>query len=98
ALVWSALTALRAARRRSRQGRVESYFQDAQRIVARFASAATPDARRAARDALAALRERAVEELAAERLEANPSLVILMEYAGAPLDAADRALAVQPGE
>lgn len=80
ALAWSAVTAFRSARRAARRDRVEARIAEIQAIAAR--GQASPDARgrREAIEALVAARDRAITELAAEKLDANDSFVILQQY------------------
>ncbi len=92
ALLWSGLTALRAARRRSRRGRIERHYEEAQRL-ATLLRAGDLAALRDAREGLAALRARAFDELAAEQLEANESFTILLDYLTSLLAEADRVAA-----
>lgn len=90
ALIWSAIAALAAARRGRRRARIEHRFASAQRIAIRARSAEDPDEMRALRDELVAFREQALEDLAAEQLEANEAFVILQDYVTAQIAEIER--------
>jgi TRAP transporter TAXI family solute receptor len=92
ALVWSAFTALRAWRQRSRKGRIEDYYQDTRTAAAEVREGATVDQVRAAQRRLEEIRSRAFEELMGERLEANESFTILQDYLSAELARVRRVL------
>lgn len=92
ALLFSAVSALRVARRQARRNRVETHYEEARRIVASLAGA-DREVRQRAREQLAAVRERALGELAQERLDANEGFVILQQYISAHLAEIDHALA-----
>jgi TRAP transporter TAXI family solute receptor len=83
ALVWSAITAFRSARRAARRDRVEARLAEVQAIAARGQAATDAAGRREAIDALVVARDRAIVELAAEKLDANDSFVILQQYVAA---------------
>jgi TRAP transporter TAXI family solute receptor len=79
ALVWSALSAFASARRAARRDRVEERIAEVQAIAAR-GQAGDAAARRTAVAELMAARDRTIAELAAEKLDANDSFVILQHY------------------
>ncbi len=74
------VTALRAARRQSRKGRVEAYYEEVQRLAVRLREALDADARSDVANALRAVRSRAMDGLASEELDANESFTILLAY------------------
>jgi hypothetical protein len=90
ALLWSGLTAFRAARRQTRRSRIETHYETARRLAADAAAAESTDELRAARCALAAARDLAFSELEAERLDANEGFVILQRYLDTAIDELDR--------
>lgn len=90
ALLWSAAAALAAARRGRRRARIEERFRSARELAVRARSLDDPDAMRAARDQLVAFRERAIEDLAAEQLDANDAFVILQDYVTAQIAELER--------
>lgn len=92
ALLFSGFSALRAARRQARRNRVETHYEEARRIVAGL-DGADDEQRRRAREQLAAVRERALGELAQEQLDANEGFVILQQYISAHLAEIDHGLA-----
>ncbi len=89
ALLFSAVSALRAARRQARRSRIETHCQDARKIVAALVPDDPASVKRT-RDELAAVRERALGELAEERLDANEAFVILQDYLTAHIRELDR--------
>jgi TRAP transporter TAXI family solute receptor len=89
ALLWSAFSALRAARRQKAKNRVENHLVAARGIVAGLADAGAEELA-AARAKLVETRERAVTELADEKLEANDAFAILLDYVGAQIEEIDR--------
>lgn len=91
AILWSAVSTWRGARRAVQRGRIEEHLEAAQKIAAAARDAATPEARRAQIAELVRARDRAVLELAAERLEPNESFVILQQYLGAQIADLERA-------
>jgi TRAP transporter TAXI family solute receptor len=91
AIIWSALSAWRGARRAVQRGRIEEHLEAAQRIAAEARAASSHAERREKLAALVRERDRAVLELAAERLEANESFVILQQYLGAQIADLERA-------
>jgi TRAP transporter TAXI family solute receptor len=92
ALIWSAFTALRAWRQRSRKGRIEDYYSDTKAAAAELREGATIDQMRAAQRRLEEIRSRAFDELMGERLEANESFTILQDYLSAELARVRRVL------
>lgn len=80
AIVWSGLTALSSWRRVSRRDRVEERIAEVHAIASRGAASRDAEERREAVRQLSAARDRAIAELAAEKLEPNESFVILLEY------------------
>jgi hypothetical protein len=89
ALLWSAFSALRAARRQKQRNRVENYL-----IAARNVVSATGDAGEAelleARRRLVETREKAIGELADEKLDANDAFAILLDYRASQIAELDR--------
>lgn len=85
AILWSAVSAWNSARRALQRGRIEERLEVAQRIAAEGRAALDAETRRAKVDELVRERDRAVLELAAERLEANQSFVILQQYIAAQI-------------
>lgn len=96
ALVWSALTALTSARRAWRRDRVEARMTEVQAIAMRGQKATTRPERQAAIDALVEARDKALAELAAEKLDANDSFVILQQYLAARIAELERGLSALP--
>jgi TRAP transporter TAXI family solute receptor len=96
ALVWSAITAFTSARRARRRDRVEARLTEVAAIALRGQKAATRRERQAAIDALVEARDRALAELAAEKLDANDSFVILQQYVAARIAELERGLAALP--
>lgn len=92
ALIWSALSALAAARRGKRQTRVEHRLKEARGLAAKGREADAPEAIREVRDALVALRDLSIEDLEEERLDANSGFVILSDYLAAQIAELDRRL------
>jgi TRAP transporter TAXI family solute receptor len=92
AVVWSAFTALRAWRQRSRKGRIEDYYADTKAAAAELREGAPIDQMRAAQRRLEEIRARAFDELMGERLEANESFTILQDYLSAELARVRRVL------
>lgn len=80
AILWSGLTALQSWRRVSRRDRVEERIAEVHAIAAKGAASRDPAERREAVRLLCAARDRAIAELAAEKLEPNESFVILQDY------------------
>ncbi len=80
ALIWSAISALAAARRGSRRSRIEHRLGLARALAARARAASDPDELSAVHDELIALREQALEDLEQERLDANDGFRILQDY------------------
>ncbi len=93
ALIWSAFAALAAARRGRRRARIEHRFADARAIAARARASSDAEAMLALRDELVAFRERALEELAAQQLEANEAYTILQDYVTAQIAELERRIA-----
>lgn len=91
ALVWSAITAFRSARRAARRDRVEARLAEVHAIAARGEASEDAAGRREAIAALVAARDRAIAELAAEKLDANDSFVILQQYVAARITELGRA-------
>lgn len=89
ALLWSAFSALRVARRQKQKNRVEHHLVAARGIVAGLADD-DPEQRARIRAQLVEARERAVAELADEKLEPNDAFAILLAYLGAQIDELDR--------
>ena len=85
ALIWSGLSALGSARRRSHRDRIEARYEEALALAKRARDGESREARREAHAALVALRDRALAELASEKLDANDSFVVLMQYLGAQI-------------
>jgi TRAP transporter TAXI family solute receptor len=83
ALVWSAVTAFRSARRAARRDRIEERLAEIQAISARGQASKDARGRRDAIEALVLARDKAIAELAAEKLDANDSFVILQQYVAA---------------
>ncbi len=75
ALLWSAFSALRAARRQARRSRIEIHYAQARRLVTE--GHADPKTLRAE---LVAARDKALAELIDEQLDANEAFVILQDY------------------
>jgi TRAP transporter TAXI family solute receptor len=90
ALLWSGLTAFRAARRQTRRSRIETHYETARRLAADAAAAESADEQRTARCALVSARDTAFSELEAERLDANEGFVILQRYLDTAIDELDR--------
>ena len=90
ALAWSAITAFRNARRAARRGRVEARLAEVHAIAARGQASVDPAGRREAIEALIAARDRAIAELADEKLDANDSFVILQQYVAARISELSR--------
>jgi uncharacterized protein len=86
ALLWSAFSGLRAARHQARRNRIESHYAEAKRLVDEGEHDAV-----ALRQKLVAARDRALGELAAERLDANDAYLILQDYLNARIAELDRA-------
>src|SRR5262249_29729403 len=93
ALLWSGITALRAARRRARRGRIETHIQEAQGLADELRGADTLEALQVLLEQIEALRGRLFAELAAERLEANDAFSILQSYLDVIRGELDRKLA-----
>lgn len=91
AILWSAASAWRGARRALRRGRIEEHLEAAQKIAADGWAATDVETRRSKIAALMAERDRAVLELAAERLDGNDSFLILQQYLGAQIADLERA-------
>lgn len=85
ALVWSALATLLAARRRTRQTRIEHFYEEARSLARAAREAATDEERAAAHAGLTRARDRAMVELQAERLEANEGFLALLAYLNAQI-------------
>lgn len=85
ALLWSAISGLRAARQQARRNRIESHFAEAKRIVD-----GAGDDLAVLRERLVAARDRALGELAEERLDANEAYLILQDYLTARISEIDR--------
>jgi uncharacterized protein len=79
ALLWSAFAALRAWRRSTQKGRIETYFEHLAALTLRVREASSDDDRAATLKDIRALEARALGELAAERLEAGPAFRVLQE-------------------
>ncbi|MBC8067157.1 MAG: TAXI family TRAP transporter solute-binding subunit [Deltaproteobacteria bacterium] len=90
ALLWSAFSAFTAARRSKQRNRVETHFVGARAIVAALVDA-DAGGRARVRAQLALARERALAELAEERLDANDAFAILMAYLGSQIAEIDAA-------
>jgi uncharacterized protein len=90
ALLWSGITAFRTARRQARRNRIETHYEVARRMARTAADARSTieiaDARRALVDA----RERALAELAAERLDANDAFMVLQRFLDTAIAEIDR--------
>jgi uncharacterized protein len=97
ALLWSAFSGLRAARRQKQRNRIETHFVAVRAIVAALVGADAAERARV-RAQLVEARERAISELAEERLDANDAFAILMAYLGAQIEEIDRAPAESPGD
>ncbi|HWB77362.1 MAG TPA: TAXI family TRAP transporter solute-binding subunit, partial [Nannocystaceae bacterium] len=92
ALLWSAFSALRAARRQKQRSRVENHLIAARNVVSGIGDAdqaALLEARKQLLDA----REKAIGELADEKLDANDAFAILLDYLGLQIEEIDRRLA-----
>jgi TRAP transporter TAXI family solute receptor len=79
-LVWSAVAALAAKRRRVRKNRVDVYYSEVQDIGERIHGSVPLEELIALRARLHALRRRAFADLMAERLDANESFTIFQDY------------------
>jgi uncharacterized protein len=79
AILWSAVLALRAWRRNAQKGRIETYFAKLAELSAALRKASTDDERAAVHRDLDALKTRALQELAAEKLEPGPAFRVLQE-------------------
>jgi TRAP transporter TAXI family solute receptor len=90
ALLWSGLTAFRAARRQARRSRIESHYEKARRLARAAADAREPADVAAARSALVDARDVAFAELEAEQLDANDGFMILQRYLDGAIDELDR--------
>jgi uncharacterized protein len=93
ALLWSAISGLRAAREQARRNRIESHYAEAKRII--DDGAAEPAV---LRERLVAARDRALGELADERLDANDAYLILQDYLNARIAELDRHRIRPPGD
>ncbi len=85
ALLWSGFSAVRAARRQAQRSRIESHYTEARAIVA--AGKAEPDA---LRERLIDARDKALGELAEDRLDADDAYLILQDYLNAQIAELDR--------
>lgn len=90
ALLWSAVTAFRAARRQARRSRIETHYEAARRLAHAAADACDPTELEDAREALVRARESAFAELEAEQLDANEGFVILQRYLDTAIEELDR--------
>lgn len=90
ALLWSAFATLLAARRRTRQSRIEERYEEARALAKNARDAEGDETRRAAREKLIAARDQAMVELQAERLEANEAFLALMSYLNAHIEESRR--------
>jgi uncharacterized protein len=102
ALLWSGLTAFRAARRQTRRSRIETHYETARRLASDASAADSPEELALARASLVQARDVAFSELEAERLDANEGFVILQRYLDTAIDEIDRrgqrATAQSPGQ
>lgn len=85
ALVWSALATLFAARRRTRQTRIEHLYEDARALAKAARDAATEKDRAVALTRLVLARDHAMIELQAERLEPGEGFSALLAYLNAQI-------------
>jgi uncharacterized protein len=92
ALLWSAFSALRAARRQKQRSRVENHLIAARNVVSGLGDAGEAELLRA-REQLVDAREKAIGELADEKLDANDAFAILLDYLGLQIEELDRRLA-----
>lgn len=96
ALVWSAIEAFRSARRVSRRDRIEARIEEIQAIAARGQASQDVRGRQEAIALLVAARDKAILELAAEKLDANESFVILQQYVAARIAELSQPLPIAP--
>jgi len=90
ALLWSAVTAFRAARRERQRSRIETHFESARRLARAATEAQTSAEMAEARAALVDARDRALRELEAEQLDANEGFVILQRWLDTAIEEIDR--------
>lgn len=90
ALVWSALSALAAARRHSRQNRIEDRYGIAQALAAKARAATDRAEMLDLREKLIEMREKALTDLSREQLDANEAFVILQDYLTAQIGDLER--------
>jgi TRAP transporter TAXI family solute receptor len=94
ALLWSAVTAFRAARRQAHRSRIETHYQRARAISESAGGGDSHEQLQEVRAQLVAARERALGELADEMLDANEGYLILQDYLSSRIAEIDRLLAV----
>lgn len=90
ALLWSSITAFRAARRQARRSRIETHYERARGLARAAADAVTAEELAEARAGLVRARESAFAELEAEQLDANEGFVILQRYLDTAIGEIDR--------
>jgi TRAP transporter TAXI family solute receptor len=90
ALLWSGISAFTAARRQARRSRIETHYANARQLALVAQTAGTPAALAEARAQLVLARERALDELASELLDANEGYMILQDYLSARIAEIDR--------
>lgn len=90
ALIWSAISAFAAARRGSRRARIEHRLGEARAIVGRARGATETEELRTLCEELIALREQALADLEAERLDANDGFRILQDYVSDQISSLER--------
>ena len=92
ALLWSALSGLRAWRNSTRKGRIEDYYASTRKAAADVRPGASREAVLAAQATLESIRAEAFDELMANRLVADESFTILQDFLTAELARVRRAL------
>lgn len=97
ALLWSAISAFRAARRQARRSRIETHYERARSLARAATDASTPEEIAEARAGLVRARESAFAELEAEQLDANEGFVILQRYLDTAIGEIDRKSGDQAG-
>jgi TRAP transporter TAXI family solute receptor len=97
ALLWSAITAFRAARRQTHRSRIETHYERARGLARAALDACTPEEIADARAGLVRARESAFAELEAEQLDANDAFVILQRYLDTAIGELDRRSGAQLG-
>lgn len=93
--LWSASLALRQWLQRSRKNRIDAYYLEVVRDAPDLATAG-PDQLRERRNRLLRIRERAFNDLVAERLEANESFSIFQSQIDGELASIERRLGRSP--